>query len=275
MACTVATADVINPSLERWQEWQLATPLEVRPSLGSLLAQGSGHSIFEILGPSRLVGRLRHQSTRLTEEAFRQEHAAWSRAAHHGLAPRIVFTDEQAQVVICERVDAAEQPVSAVALGRLCRQIHELPGVSHRLVLSHDIEHYLDQLPADLAQQWRAAMQACDAETALTKLAMDTPHLCHNDLTPGNLMTHGNHLIAIDWEYAAMGSRYFDAGIACASLPDGEQDTMMRQVFGDTLDEGLVTAGKQIAGLVTALWQCCFAVDGAPSPAEWLRSADS
>ena len=275
MAYTVATADVINPSLERWEEWQLATPLEVGPGLGVLLAKGSGHSIFEILGTPQLVGRLRHQSTRLTEEAFRQEHAAWSRAAHHGLAPRIVFTDEQEQVVICERVEAAGQPVSAEALGRLCRQIHEVPGVSHRLVLSRDIEHYLDQLPADLAHQWRAAMQACDAENALARLAADPPPLCHNDLTPGNLMTHGDDLIAIDWEYAAMGSRYFDAGIACASLPDGEQDTMMRHVFGDTLDEGLVTAGKHVAGLVTALWQCCFAVDGAPSPAEWLRSAES
>lgn len=275
MAYTVATADVINPSLERWEEWQLATPLEVRPGLGVLLAKGSGHSIFEILGTPQLVGRLRHQSTRLTEEAFRQEHAAWSRAAHHGLAPRIVFTDEQEQVVICERVEAAGQPVSAEALGRLCRQIHEVPGVSHRLVLSRDIEHYLDQLPADLAHQWRAAMQACDAENALARLAADTPYLCHNDLTPGNLMTHGDDLIAIDWEYAAMGSRYFDAGIACASLPGGEQDTMMRHVFGDTLDEGLVTAGKHVAGLVTALWQCCFAVDDAPSPAEWLRSAES
>lgn len=275
MAYTVATADVINPSLERWQEWQLATPLDVCPGLGSLLAQGSGHSIFQILGTPRLVARLRHQSTRLTEEAFRQEHTAWSRAAHHGLAPRIVFTDEQAQVVICERVEAAGQPVTAEALGRLCRQIHELPGVSHRLVLSHDIEHYLDQLPANLARQWRAAMRACDAEIALARLAADTPYLCHNDLTPGNLMTHGNNLIAIDWEYAAMGSRYFDAGIACASLPDGEQDIMMRHVFGDTLDEGLVAAGKHVARLVTALWQCCFAVDDAPSPAEWLRSAES
>jgi thiamine kinase-like enzyme len=275
MADTVATADVINLSLERWQEWQLTTPLDVPPGLGCLLAQGSGHSIVEILGTPRLVGRLRHRSTRLTEEAFRQEHAAWSRAAHHGLAPRIVFTDEQEQVVICERVEAAGQPVSAEALGRLCRQIHELPGVSHWLVLSHDIEHYLDQLPADLAHQWRAAMQACDTEKALARLAADTPHLCHNDLTPGNLMTHGNNLIAIDWEYAAMGSRYFDAGIACASLPDGEQDTMMKHVFGDTLDEGLVTAGKQVAKLLTALWQSRFAIDDAPSPAEWLRSAES
>lgn len=271
----MANADVINPSLDKWQEWQLPTPLDRRPGLGCLLAQGSGHSIYEILGTPRLVGRLRHRSTRLTEAAFLQELTVWSGAAQHGLAPQIVFTDRQEQVVICERVEAAEQPVSAEALGRLCRRIHQLPGVNHRLTLSNEIEHYLDQLPADLVHQWRAAMQACDVEKALSRLAEDTSHLCHNDLTPGNLMTDGDSLMAIDWEYAAMGSRYFDAGIAGGSLSDSEQDTMMRQVFDDTLDEGLMTAGKQIAGLVTALWQCCFAVDDAPSPAEWLRSTRS
>jgi thiamine kinase-like enzyme len=83
-------------------------------------------------------------------------------------------------------------------------------------------------------------------------------------------MTHGNNLVAIDWEYAAMGSRYFDVGIACEALPDSERDIVMQQVFGDALDDDLMTAGKQIAALVTALWQCCFAIAEAPSPAEWL-----
>ena len=116
-------------------------------------------------------------------------------------------------------------------------------------------------------------MHAGHAEKALAKLAADTLYLCHNDLTPGNLMSHGDQLIAIDWEYAAMGSRYFDVAIACEALPDSERGIMMRQVFGDAPDDELMTAGKQIAGLVTALWQCCFAIDEAPSPAEWLGSS--
>ena len=86
-------------------------------------------------------------------------------------------------------------------------------------------------------------------------------------------MSHGDQLIAIDWEYAAMGSRYFDVAIACEALSDSERSIMMRQVFGDAPDDELMTAGKQIAGLVTALWQCCFAIDEAPSPAEWLGSS--
>ena len=238
-----------------------------------MAAQGRGHSVYDILGTPQLIGRVRHQSTRLTDEAFSQELAVWSRAAQDGLAPRIVFVDEQEQAIICERVDAIEQPISGEALGALCREIHALPGVSHQLTLASEIEHYLKQLPAHLASAWRAAMQTAGAEKALARLAADTLYLCHNDLTPGNLMSQGDHLIAIDWEYAAMGSRYFDVAIAGEALPDSERDIMTRQVFGDALDDELMTAGKQIGALVTALWQCCFAIDKAPSPAEWLGSS--
>ena len=271
----MADADVLRRCLDRWQDWQFAKPLDGPPELGALIAQGSGHSVYDILSTTPLIGRVRHQSTRLTDEAFSQELMVWSRAAQDGLAPRIVYADEKEQAVICERVDAIEQPVSGKALGMLCRQIHALPGVSHQLTLASDIEHYLKQLPAHRADPWRAAMQTAGAEKALAKLAADTLYLCHNDLTPGNLMSHGDHLIAIDWEYAAMGSRYFDVAIACEALPHSERDIMMQQIFGDALDDELMTAGKQIAELVTALWQCCFAIDEAPSPAEWLGSSGS
>jgi len=239
------------------------------------MAKGSGHSVYEIISTPRLIGRLRHQSTRLTDEGFSQELMAWSRAAHYGLAPKIVFVDQKEQAVICERADAIAQPTAGEALGTLCRQIHELPGVTHQLTLATDIEHYLTQLPPHLADPWRAAMQTCDTETALASLEGDTSCLCHNDLTPDNLMTHGDHLIAIDWEYAAMGSRYFDVGIACEALPDSEREILTQQVFGDALDDNLMTAGKQIAALVTALWQCCYAIDEAPSPDEWLGLSQS
>ena len=126
----MATADVLRRCLDRWQDWQLTTPLDAPPELGALIAQGSGHSVYDLISTPRLIGRVRHQSTRLTGEAFSQELAVWSLAAQDGLAPRIIYVDEKEQAVICERVDAIEQPVSGKALGTLCRQTHALPGVS-------------------------------------------------------------------------------------------------------------------------------------------------
>ena len=139
----MATADILRRCLDRWQDWQLARPLDGRPELGALIAQGSGHSVYDLISTPQLICRVRHQSTRLTDEAFSQELTVWSLAAHDGLAPRIVYADEKEQAVICERVDAVGQPGSGEALGTLCRQIHALPGVSHQLTLASDIEHYL------------------------------------------------------------------------------------------------------------------------------------
>jgi hypothetical protein len=72
-----------------------------------------------------------------------------------------------------------------------------------------------------------------------------------------------------------MGSRYFDVAIAGDALPDGERESMMQQVFGDTLDADLMQAGNQIATLVTALWQSCFAVTDAQRPADWIEQTFS
>ena len=118
-------------------------------------------------------------------------------------------------------------------------------------------------------------MKRCDSEVALARLDKDTSYLCHNDLTRGNLMTDGNNLMAIDWEYAAMGSRYFDVAIACESLSENERNTMMNQVFDDKLDEVLMKSGRNIAGLMTALWQSCFALSDAPAPTDWARRTRS
>ena len=119
----MANADVLRYCLDRWQDWQLAKPLTGPPALGALLARGSGHSVFNILSTPQLIGRVRQQSTRLTDEAFSQELTVWSLAAQSGLAPCIVYADENEQAVICGRADTAAQPASGEALGSLGRRI--------------------------------------------------------------------------------------------------------------------------------------------------------
>ena len=36
------------------------------------------------------------------------------------------------------------------------------------------------------------------------------PVLCHNDLLAANRLSHDNRLWALDWEYSAMASRWYD-----------------------------------------------------------------
>ena len=86
-------------------------------------------------------------------------------------------------------------------------------------------------------------------------------------------MLNGDRLVAIDWEYAAMGSRYFDLAIAAGSRPAQEQRDMYRAALTDHVDDTLVRAGQRTASLVTALWQTRFTPTEAPCPKDWETQA--
>lgn len=271
MAKTMAAADRLSRALDEWQHWDLPAPLTHPPLLGPLLAQGSGHAIYDILCTPPLIGRIRYQRTRLAETAFETELTAWKTASLQGIAPGLVFYDPAEQAIICRRATPLDAPVSGKALGQLCRRIHQLPALSGRLTLRSDIGLYLENMPDHLSQAWRSVMSDGGVDHALTQLEQDTPYLCHNDLTAGNLMRVGNDLVAIDWEYAAMGSRYFDAAIAAECLSSAERALMMKEVFGAAADEALMNAGDCIASLITALWEHYYAPAQAPDAATWLK----
>ena len=264
----------LNQGVAEWERWALDIPLNHAPSLGGMLAEGSGHAIYEILDqehePLPLVARIRLHATRSGSEAFGQELAAWQSASENGLAPQVAYTDHVA-LVICRRVEPAIKPVPAAALGALCRDIHALPVTLPRLSLHTEIDTYLRALPLTQQREWQRVMHERHVGEALTLLERDTPAFCHNDLTEGNLMSDGDRLVAIDWEYAAMGSRYFDIAIAAGSRTLPERREMYQAALPDHVDERLLKAGLCVASLVTALWQAQFAATEAPSPADWQQ----
>ena len=267
-------AERLNQGVAEWERWALDIPLNHAPSLGGMLAEGSGHAIYEILNqkhePLPLIARIRLHATRSGSEAFGQELAAWQSASENGLAPQVAYTDHVA-LVICRRVEPAIKPVPATALGALCRDIHALPVTLPRLSLHTEIDTYLRALPLAQQREWQRAMHERHVGEALTLLERDTPAFCHNDLTEGNFMLDGDRLVAIDWEYAAMGSRYFDIAIAAGSRTLPEQREMYQAALPDHVDEGLLKAGLCMASLVTALWQTQFAATEAPSPTDWQQ----
>ena len=267
-------AERLNQGVAEWERWALDIPLNHAPSLGGMLAEGSGHAIYEILNqkhePLPLIARIRLHATRSGSEAFGQELAAWQSASENGLAPQVAYTDHVA-LVICRRVEPAIKPVPAAALGALCRDIHALPVTLPRLSLHTEIDTYLRALPLAQQREWQRAMHERHVGEALTLLERDTPAFCHNDLTEGNLMLDGDRLVAIDWEYAAMGSRYFDIAIAAGSRTLPERREMYQAALPDHVDERLLKAGLCVASLVTALWQAQFAATEAPSPADWQQ----
>ena len=278
MAQAVVSAERLSPALAAWRAWDLALPLQAPPRLGLQTAQGSGHAIFEIHSDEEtrtpLLARIRVQSTRSTEGGFHQEMAAWQAAADEALAPKIVYVDELNEVVICHKAHQPQISVDAETLGKLCKQIYALPTAGPRLQLRTDIKTYLDAMSATARRAWQRAMLAGNVDEALSLLERDTPYFCHNDLTAGNLMSDNKQLLAIDWEYAAPGSRYFDIAIAAGSLDWKQRDRLIDIVFADNVDDTLVRAGRRVASLVTALWQTQFTPLEAPEPSAWASQPE-
>ncbi len=262
----VTTANRLSEALRNWADWDLIVPLATAPRLGPVLSEGSGHILFELLDEPSLVARARRRPTSEVEGAFRGEIEIWSAAASAGIAPALVHVDRHQQAVICERVYKASHVITGAALGQLMCAIHNLPKVNRRLTLRADAASYLSSVPAEQRSAWQAIVHRTDVDQAFSLLEQDTDYLCHNDLTGGNLLAQGDQLFAIDWEYAAMGSRYFDVAIAMADLPVVEQSLLAERVFGQSLSSTLLTAGRSIAALMTALWQHRFDPIHAPDP---------
>ncbi len=256
----------VSEALRQWADWDLVAPLARAPRLGPVLSEGSGHILFELVDEPSLVARVRRRPTSGVEGAFSGEIEIWSAAAAAGIAPALVYVEPRQQAVICERACQASHAITGAALGQLMCAIHHLPPVNRQLTLRADAASYLSSVPAEQHSAWQAIVQSTEISHAFSLLEQDTDYLCHNDLTGGNLLLQGDHLCAIDWEYAAMGSRYFDVAIAMADLPVVEQPLLAEHVLGQSLSPELLTAGRRIAALMTALWQHRFDPSQAPDP---------
>ena len=269
--------DSLNRALGAWQSWDLPQPLQQAPHCGPSLAHGSAHVVYQLHTQPQvalqLVARVRQRATRTAAESFAREIEIWRAASTAGCAPRLVYTDEVGEVVICQYASTLDTPVTGLELGTLCEHIHALPPVDHSLDLKAEVAGYLESMAPDLHDAWHAVIRQCDLDGSLRLLDGDEHCLCHNDLTAGNLMRSEGRLVAIDWEYAAMGSRYFDLAIAGQGLCPKGRSELIRSVLGDEPDLALMSAGQRAASLITALWQNRYEPEAAPSPHTWRSEA--
>ena len=148
----------LSRAIDRWRDWTLDEPLAHPPKLGALLAEGSGHAIYELINhdqqPLPVVARIRRQETRTGVDPLEQELAAWRFASREGLAPKCFYIDHGG-VTICRRVSAPAQPVSARTLGTLCRRIHALSTKLSQLDLRKEIDNHLAALPFEQKSEWQ------------------------------------------------------------------------------------------------------------------------
>ena len=223
--------------LAQWQHWAGAVP--ERPRLERELGPGlSNFSYLVSCGDRQWVIRLDGIQP-ATNGIHRQ--TEW-RALHHaherGIAPHPRYFNPDIGALVCDYLppDPAP-PCSLPDIAELLQSIHNLPPMRHRLDLRERIVRY-EHLCASRAPVRHSELAAI--KPALRNITEQCHHdtqppvLCHNDLLAANRIYSGGRLWALDWEYCAMGSPWFDLAALCCGdeLPASQCDELLYLYLG-------------------------------------------
>lgn len=208
----------LEQTLAQWRQWRCDPALPGAPHLDYPLAGGlSNHNFLVGAAGQRYVVRIDGVSPNRHGLNRQVEFLALQAASDAGLAPTPRYFNPELGVIVCDYLppDPIQQP-TATDLASLCRQIHSLPARHHRLDLAGRVRRYeslLERAAKPLPPQGvRKAIEKKLSQSA----ALNVPAtLCHNDLLPANLIISGGKLLALDWEYVAMGNPWFDLAVAC------------------------------------------------------------
>lgn len=230
-----------------------------------LPAGSSNHSVLVHAGSKTLVLRLDGIDPARNGIHRDTEYRLQSAAAAAGLAPTPRFVDFAAGVLLVDYLapDPAPMAHSLLDVATLLRGIHALRvDDAPRLSLASRVLHYetglhrrcsrpVAQLLQTLSRRLRGACEAIDADAA-------NGVICHNDLSQANRVCHRGRLYALDWEYAACGSRWFDLAIACEEATAAP--TLLRaylQRAANAREIALFLDSRRVARYLELLWLAC------------------
>ena len=147
--------------------------------------------------------------------------------SEQGVAPSLCGFDKHARIWVESWIETPEQThLDTRLLANALWRVHQCDVNAPTLALVPVWQHYLEQLSSREARPFVAQRDK------LTQLLARYSHyddycFCHNDLSFAHLVGAQRDLI-IDWEYAAIGNRYFDLA-ACVVI--NEMDSLQQQAL--------------------------------------------
>lgn len=138
-----------------------------------------------------------------------------------GVAPALKGFDKHARIWVESWIETpGQQCIDTALLATALWRVHQCDVDAPTLALVPVWQHYLEQLPSREARPFVA--QRDKLTQMLAKHSRyDDYCFCHNDLSFAHLVGENRDKV-IDWEYAAIGNRYFDLA-ACVVI--NELDT--------------------------------------------------
>lgn len=247
----------------------------LEPSLGPVggvpcpLEGGITNRNFKVsLGGEDYVLRVHGKDTELLGISREAERAANEAAARLGMAPVVAGSFAGGLVtryVDCEPLAAGELAGRIEEVGRALRRFHDC-GVEldARFWVPELIDGYARlagergaQLPEGYAQAQRVAGEIGDV------LGREAWRPCHNDLLPGNLLRERkeDRIMIVDWEYAGMGSPWFDLGnLSVNNGLDGAAEERLLRAYLEAEPTPAARARLALARLLSDAREAAWAV---------------
>lgn len=264
----------LEQALSQWRQWRCEPPLSMAPEVVRVL--GEGLSNFNVLVASDRQYVVRIDGVNPTQHGLNRQ-AEWRTllgAAQQGLAPTARYFNPDLGCLVCDFLapDPAVEP-DMEELASLLRGIHRLPPRHYRLHLGERILRYeklLEHSPAGLPDRLASCRKSVSALLRELGRQPQPAVLCHNDLLRANRIYSGGRLWAIDWEYSAMGSPWYELAVIIVGdeLDQARAEELVSAYLGRPATAGESQQLRRYACLyryIELLWYC--ATDrNAPTP---------
>jgi thiamine kinase len=206
----------LEQTLAQWPRWQCNPTLIRSPGVVRVLSPGFSNYSVLVESGQHFVVRLDGQKPAAHGLSRQTEWHTLDAAHRAGLAPRPCYFNPDLGSLVCAYLEPdATQELQIPDLARLLRDIHSLPARHHRLDLAERILRYEKQVE-HRGRVLDAAVRDCRSQ--VTELLQGLQQqggtvLCHIDLLRANRLYSRGKLWALDWEYCAMASPWYDIAV--------------------------------------------------------------
>jgi thiamine kinase-like enzyme len=219
----------LEQTLAQWRQWHVDPPLAHAPTVVSRLSAGLSNFSLLVEAGRQFVVRIDGINPSAHGLNRQGEWRSLSAAHNAGLAPRPCYFNPELGSLVCDYLTPdGQQPVDVKDIAKLLHDIHQLPARHHRLDLAERILSYEKRLAhRHPTRTTELVAYARVVSEILVSISTDQQPLvlCHNDLLRANRLYSAGKLYALDWEYSAMASPWYDLAVVVAGDNLGPNDT--------------------------------------------------
>lgn len=252
--------------ISRWHEWADEQPVVLEQMSGGL----TNENYLVAADDKKYVLRVNSEfdgDYNINRDIERQVHLA---AQVPQLTVPLVLSDPQAGFQIteyCSGKSLAEKSFVEMdwlsGLGSMLFNIHQLPKHGESLDYLAHCQHYLNHAAPPRLWGSKLQQQINLVAPLFGDMSAGERSLCHHDLGPENVLADSGRLLALDWEYARVGSAAIDIAIVIDThkLTTDQSDDLL-QVYrkaGGSLDLDDVKKVEVVPALFDVLWHLLYA----------------